>query len=459
MSIEGWFGTDEDWVRPRPRVAEARDVRLALASLVTVALGAEVMRSLGAFSEEPHGVAWQYLGMVSLVALVLVRRTHPVLVTAVTGVHMITLGVLLPMTMSSLPMQLLYFFLIFSGVAWARDRRMLLAAVGLVIALMVAWVAWAYAVGSGMQQLTARFAEDVPEQIGIFDVPTAVAGFMLLNNGLFFGGAILLGQLAWRGARNTARVVEQAGTIAAQSLQLRDQAVVAERLRIARELHDVVAHHVSVMGVQAAAARRVMERDPSAASAALGTVEKASREAVGQMRDLVGTLRSGELESGGARPEEAGDRSPQPTLAALPALVAGATTPTCEVTFQLVEDREGAAGRVPPPVQLSAYRVVQEALANVHRHSTARHVSVVVRVEEEADRLEVEVVDDGLQRAGTAGTGLGLLGMRERADHLGGGVEAGPRTASQGWRVRLWCPLDGIRRSGPAGLAPVEVGA
>lgn len=223
--MERWFGIDEVWVRPRPRVAEAQDVRLAVAAAAVVAVGAELMRSLGAFTEEPHGTAWQYVGMLSLAALVLVRRSHPVVVTAVVGVHMLLLGVLLPMTMSTLPMQVLYFFLIFSGVAWARDRRMLLAAIGLVVALMVAWVAWSYAIGTGMQQLTAMFAEDVPEQIGLFDVPAAVAGFMVLNNVLFFGGAIVLGQLAWNGARNTARVVEQAQTISEQSVRLRDQAV------------------------------------------------------------------------------------------------------------------------------------------------------------------------------------------------------------------------------------------
>ncbi|GGK56669.1 hypothetical protein GCM10011509_01280 [Ornithinimicrobium pekingense] len=459
--MERWFGIDEVWVRPRPRVAEAQDVRLAVAAAAVVAVGAELMRSLGAFTEEPHGTAWQYVGMLSLAALVLVRRSHPVVVTAVVGVHMLLLGVLLPMTMSTLPMQVLYFFLIFSGVAWARDRRMLLAAIGLVVALMVAWVAWSYAIGTGMQQLTAMFAEDVPEQIGLFDVPAAVAGFMVLNNVLFFGGAIVLGQLAWNGARNTARVVEQAQTISEQSVRLRDQAVVAERLRIARELHDVVAHHVSVMGVQAAAARRVMERDPQAASTALGTVEQASREAVTQMRDLVGTLRSGELASGGARPEEedGGGRRPQPTLADLPALADRSSTPTCAVTVHLVQTPEGAAERVPPPVQLTAYRVVQEALANVHRHSTARHANAVVRVDEPAGRLEVEVVDDGTARVGTSGTGLGLVGMRERTEHLGGAVEAGPRTGSPGWRVRAWCALDGVPVRAHGEPAGVGVGA
>ena len=91
------------------------------------------------------------------------------------------------------------------------------------------------------------------------------------------------------------------------------------------------------------------------------------------------------------------------------------------------------------------YRIVQEALANVRRHSTARHARAIVRVDEPDGTIEVEVVDDGSPRPGTSGTGLGLLGMRERAHHLGGGVETGPRRGGPGWRVRVWLPLDGHR--------------
>ncbi|OLT17952.1 hypothetical protein BJF80_01175 [Serinicoccus sp. CUA-874] len=243
-----------------------------------------------------------------------------------------------------------------------------------------------------------------------------------------------------------AQVEEQAATIRAQTAQLTDQAVVAERLRIARELHDVVAHHVSVMGVQAAAARRVMERDPEAARDSLTAIERAARDGVGQMRDLLGTLRVADGDAGagtGAAAQEGADRAPQPTLATLPDLVDQASTPLCQVSGQVVESAPGAAGRVPPPLQLSAYRIVQEALANVRRHSTARTARATVRVDEDAQTVEVEVVDDGSPRVGTSGTGLGLQGMRERAALLGGGVEAGPRAGGQGWRVRVWLPLDG----------------
>jgi signal transduction histidine kinase len=107
------------------------------------------------------------------------------------------------------------------------------------------------------------------------------------------------------------------------------------------------------------------------------------------------------------------------------------------VDYSLVEATPGAGGAVPPSVQLSAYRVVQESLANVRRHSTAHRASVVVRV---GEHIEVEVLDDGSPRVGTSGTGLGLQGIRERVQHLGGDADIGPRHGA-GFRVRVRFPL------------------
>ena len=121
--------------------------------------------------------------------------------------------------------------------------------------------------------------------------PPPTSSTRLLINVVYFGGAIIGGQAAWRAALQRDRLAEQARTIDAQATSLQRQAVVEERLRIARELHDVVAHHVSVIGIQAAAARRVLRRDAEAAEAALRSVETSSREAVTQMRELLGTLR------------------------------------------------------------------------------------------------------------------------------------------------------------------------
>lgn len=221
-----------------------------------------------------------------------------------------------------------------------------------------------------------------------------------------------------------------AETIRAQADELRDQAVVDERLRIARELHDVVAHHVSVMGIQAGAARRLLQTRPEQASEALVNVEDSAREAVTQMRGLLGALRASDVAS-----DE--DRGPQPMLAELPELVASFAP--LQVSLDAVERAPGLLERVPLPLQLSLYRTVQEALANVVKHSTARTASVVVR--EGRGYVEAEVLDDGRPRGGTSGTGLGLVGMRERIASHHGTSDIGPRVTG-GYRVRVRFPLE-----------------
>jgi signal transduction histidine kinase len=440
-SIARFLGADEGWERPGPTPAQRRtDLWIAVAWLLVGALGLELIRSFGGMADESVGILGQYAVLVTATALLVWRRSHPLLVGGLATVHMLAACMVVPMTVASLPVQVLYFFALFSAVAWTRDRRWAGYLVVGVIVLMFCWLAWLFALGDGVQNLRQGVAGSEGE--GLFPALPASVGYIFLNNLAYFGGAILLGQIAWRDARRTAQVEEQARTIAEQSGRLRDQAVVAERLRIARELHDVVAHHVSVMGVQAGAARRVLDRDPEAARAALGAVEGASREAVGQMRELLGTLRSGEIAADGTPHGEEPGRAPQPTLADLPTLVERAVTPACEITCDVVEAEPGLAATVPPPVQLSAYRVVQESLANVHRHSTASRASVVVRVDRR--RLEVEVVDNGRPRRGTSGTGLGHLGIRERAHHLGGVAEIGPRHDGAGYRVRVRFPVEPV---------------
>ncbi len=438
------MGAEEEWRRPPPtRAQRLEDVWIAVAFLVLGLLGLETLLSMGGLDREDDRLA-QYAAVASAAVLLVFRRSHPLLVAAGACAHLLVLGSLVPLAVASLPMQVLYFFAIYSGVAWARERRAVPYVVLGILAAMFLWVTWFLALASGLQEI---LGDEAPEATGLIPPVVAAVTWVLLTNLVYFVGAIVLGQVAWRGALRTAQVVDQARTIQAQSARLRDQAVVAERLRIARELHDVVAHHVSVMGVQAAAARRVLTSNPQAAADALTAVEHSSRDAVGQMRDLLGTLRSGELEAGG--PPESGslDRMPQPGLADLPELVAQSRTPMCDVDYALVESTAGLTALVPGPVQLSVYRVVQEALANVRRHSTARLASVVVRVDEAGGTVEVEVVDDGMPRVGTAGTGLGHLGMRERAHHLGGGVEVGPRSTT-GYRVRVWFPITGVARDG-----------
>ncbi len=459
-AVARFFGADVQWTRPGPTTAERwTDLRYAVYWLLAAACGLEFLRGMGAVDNAPAQILWQYVGTASGALLLALRRSHPLVTAAGAAVHMLVLGVLIPPVMSTLPMQVIYFFALFSGVSWARDRRALTYVVGGVVAVMFLWLTWAFALTSGVSKLTRSLGIEDPATVtGLLSPTTSVVLYTVLNNIFFFGGAILLGQMSWRGAWRTAEVVRQAETIRQQTARLRDQAVVAERLRIARELHDVVAHHVSVMGVQASAARRVLTRDPEAAATALSAVETSSRQAVGQMRDLLGTLRSGEKAADGTDGDATGEtnRTPQPDLAAIEELIDQAAAPTLEIGFRLVETPEGAAAQVSPPVQLSCYRIVQESLANVRRHSTATRANVVVRVAE--DWVEVEVVDNGSPRPGTSGTGLGQLGMRERAQHLGGLAEMGPRRVG-GYRVRVRFPVSGTPPTDPSDGAASDAGA
>ncbi|WP_405813573.1 sensor histidine kinase [Streptomyces sp. NBC_01390] len=201
-----------------------------------------------------------------------------------------------------------------------------------------------------------------------------------------------------------------------------------ERLRIARELHDVLAHSISVINVQAGVGLALLDSDPEQARTALTAIKGASKEALGEVRQVLDTLRT---------PGDA-PRAPAPGLNRLSELVeqAAAAGLTVEV--------RGAAPKLPPGADLAAFRIVQEALTNVVRHSGSRHARVLVEVDEADGTLRLRVDDDGpATGADAGGSGNGLAGMRERAVALGGTIEAGPR-ADGGFRVLARLPLKAL---------------
>ena len=203
-------------------------------------------------------------------------------------------------------------------------------------------------------------------------------------------------------------------------------AVAEERARIARELHDIVAHAVGVIVVQAGAAEQVVDEDPAFARAALGTIRTTGSSALAEMRRLVMVLREGAPD---------GDLEPQPGLEALPELVARARGTGLEVDLSV----EGEPRVLPAGLDLAAYRIVQEALTNVRRHSAATRARV--RLALGSRELRIEVDDDGPVRPGESnGDGHGLIGMRERAALYGGRLDAAPR--GTGFGVRATLPLD-----------------
>jgi signal transduction histidine kinase len=210
------------------------------------------------------------------------------------------------------------------------------------------------------------------------------------------------------------------------------RAVFEERVRIARELHDVVAHHVSMMGVQAGAARMVIDRDRSKAKDALAVIEASSRQAVDELHRLLGFLRqAGDVD----------DLAPSPGVSQLHRLAAGMGDSELAVHVGV----EGDERPLPPTVDVSAYRIVQEALTNTLKHAQASRADVRLRYW--PGELEVEIIDDGLGGAGPpgGGSGLGLIGMRERAALHGGRLRAGPEPGG-GFAVRVHLPTqDGAR--------------
>ena len=440
--VGDFFSLDDDWVRPSGGISRG-DVVLTLASVVVSLFVLALMRSVGSLAEVDVPVAQQWLLTVLPCLFLLTRRQWPLVTASLATLAYWAIGTYVPMMSSLLSTQIVYFLVIFAGIAWARNRRAMVAVYAVILVAMFLWLVWSFAVG---QVLSDMVTEPDPTAL----IPATVAAPLIAGviNILYFGGAVIGGQLAWLSARQRSDLEEQTATIRAQTEQLREAAVIEERLRIARELHDVVAHHVSGIGVQAAAARRVLDVDPEAAKGALGHIESGSRDAVTQMRGLLGTLRKGETPGGsdgtgvdGLVGDEGIDGSalaPQPGLCAIPGLAAERSTPALTVVHELVEVTPGDVERVPDAVGHSLYRTAQEALTNVTRHSTARSVRLIVRVDPTS--AEIEVTDDGRPRHGTSGSGLGQLGIRERIASHGGFVEMGPRPLG-GYRVRARVPL------------------
>ena len=218
---------------------------------------------------------------------------------------------------------------------------------------------------------------------------------------------------------------ERADALEREQEQRARAAVAEERQRIARELHDVVAHAISVIVVQARGGRRMLDAEPAEARGAFDTIERTGQEALGEMRRLLGLLRESEDEPALA---------PQPTLARLEELVQQVRDAGLPVELAI----EGEPTELPPGVELSAYRIVQEALTNALKHAGPAHARVTVRYAD--DNLELEIADDGSGSAGNGdGGGHGLVGIEERVAMLGGELETG-EAPSGGYAVRARLP-------------------
>ena len=201
------------------------------------------------------------------------------------------------------------------------------------------------------------------------------------------------------------------------------RAAAEEQARIARELHDVVAHALSVIVVQAGAADDAFDRDPGAARSSIRAVDESARSALADLRRVLGLLH-----------DDGPDYEPQAGLERLDRLIESVRATGLAVSLEI----EGLQRPLPPSVEMSAYRIVQEALTNSLKHAKAEQVRIRIRY---SDTLEVDVRDDGRGAANGAATpGRGLIGMRERVTLLGGTLTAGPD--AEGYRVRADIPIE-----------------
>ncbi|WP_150252155.1 sensor histidine kinase [Nocardiopsis deserti] len=230
----------------------------------------------------------------------------------------------------------------------------------------------------------------------------------------------------------------------AESLRTREEELLRraseERVRLARDVHDTVAHNISLINVQAGTALYLMETEPQRAAEALATIKQTSKDTLTELRGMLGVLRA---------VDEAAPRSPVPGLGRVEELAEGTRRAGIDVAVEV----SGVPGHLPVSTESAAYRTVQEALTNVVRHSGAS--SARVGIEHRASSLVVEVTDDGAGTVGPPVPGNGITGMRERASLVGGTVDAGPLRGG-GFRVRARLPLDGAGadRRTPAAPSP-----
>lgn len=363
-----------------------------------------------------------------LVAGLLIRRFWPVPALALAGVgaagHHLDLArtYLADRSLGTQPIDAAVLIILFFIAADARTRRrpalaFVLVAVG------------AYATYAAEIVLHAN-PPDVPGPVvdrGLWALSAPIPGVFPAMMAILI--ALLLGEGVRRRRIHLATVRQRAADLEREQRQLAALAVAAERARITRELHDVVAHSLSVIVAQAQAAVAAQLRHPDRTARAMQEVITIGRGSLAEMRRLLGAL--------GSAPVDGDDRAPQPGLEALPALIDRVRATGIPVRF----DVRGASVALPAGVDLSAYRIVQEALTNTLKHA-GTDARAAVSLAYHTDHVDIEVSDDGAGRHVTATLehGNGLRGIAERVDLLGGRLTVGP-APHHGFQVRARLPL------------------
>ncbi|MBL3699298.1 sensor histidine kinase [Leucobacter luti] len=428
-----------EWARPAPSRTQLRTDALIAGTLAVGATTTSLLYARTGIIAEPAPLWVWVLGLALCTLPLALRRLAPIPVAVVVAIGFFVCGQFAVPEL--LMVNICLFLALYTVGAWERNRVAAVWALIGISAALLAWLVIALIISSSDDEEFLGMPRS-----GLFSAYATYAVIQIITNLLYFGGAFWFGYRAWRAARTQAMLEAQGQELELERQTSAAQAVALERLGIARELHDVVAHHVSVMGIQAAAARRSLHPDPDRAVTALGVVEGSAHTAVEELRRLVHTLRTPEVEDG----------STTVGIAQLAHLVAESQSAGTGTVLIVA----GARRPVPLLVDVALYRVVQEALTNVRKHA-GRGAEATVRLRFDHDAVEVEISDDGIvQRlasggaggfggaGGSGGSGLGLRGMRERVGAVGGEVWAGRRERG-GFMVRARVPLS----SEPGGTA------
>jgi signal transduction histidine kinase len=422
------------WRRPAVTSRGLRADSILAAALFVGALLSLMLYQVAGVYDGPAPM-WLSLVWAVLITLPLaVRRKWPTVAAFVVAATFITGGELhVP---ELLICNITLFMALYAVGAWVDNRRTALLVRVLIIAAMLAWL-----VVSMVRQTTDPDALEGISRVGTFSPLVAFLMIQILTNLLYFGGAYYFGDRSYSAARQKALLEYRTQQLERERELNADQAVALERVRIARELHDVVAHHVSVMGVQAGAARTVLDSDPAAARDALAKVELGARSAIDELQKLLHTLRENE-EHDGASTSASPTASTSASMSAstlsldsLSALVADSTTSGMPTTLEVI----GEPGELSGMAKLGLYRIAQEALTNARKYA-GQAATADVRVRHLDGAVELEVSNTGSVPLRPRPGGLGQIGMRERVDALGGTLELGPRSRG-GYLVRARVPV------------------
>lgn len=399
------------------------DIALAAAIAVGAVLSAVLSSIAGMYGDDQADLTVAIVYAFVLAAPLAVRRRWPATVAVIVcGAYMVAVTLRVPEIYAG---NIAMFIALYTVGAWSTHRR---RAAIVRIAIIAAMFLWLFTTMFIEATSSDPAVDEVFSRAGAFSPYVAYSLLQILINALYFGGAYYFGERAWAQMRERRALVERTRELERERELTAAQAVALDRVRIARELHDVVAHHVSLMGVQAGAARTVMAKDADKARELLADVESSARSSLGELRQLLETLRTPDA------PLEVDDSPTTRGLDALPALAAEAASAGLPTTFAVIGDPHP----VPALVEVNLYRIAQEALTNARRHA-GPDAGADVRLRYDGDAVELEVVNTGRVVLATQ-PGLGQVGMRERAAVSGGTIEMSPR-ARGGYRVRARVPL------------------